>query len=79
MKNTLDTIRGFTSSIASLLLSIVGLLVIAQVVFGSAAGINVIGNLQSIVNGFVGPGASLAGVVTLVLLVALLQRNSSDK
>jgi hypothetical protein len=79
MKNTLDTIRGFTTSIASLLLSIVGLLVIAQVVFGSAAGINVIGNLQSIVNGFVGPGASLAGVVTLVLLVALLQRNSSDK
>lgn len=79
MKNTLDTIRGFTSSIASLLLSIVGLLVIAQVVFGSAAGINVIGNLQSIVNGFVGPGASLAGVVTLVLLVALLQRNNSDK
>lgn len=79
MKNTLDTIRGFTSSIASLLLSIVGLLVIAQVVFGSAAGINVIGNLQSIVNGFVGPGASLAGVVTLVLLVALMQRNNSDK
>jgi len=79
MKNTLDTIRGFTSSIASLLLSIVGLLVIAQVVFGTPSSINVIDNLQTIVNGFVGTGASLAGVITLVLLFALLQKNSADK
>jgi hypothetical protein len=78
MKDTLENIRNLTGGIASLLLSIVGLLVITQVVFGEAAGMNVIGNLQGIVDGFVGEGASLAGVITLVLLFALLQKQSSS-
>jgi len=78
MKSTLENIRNLTGGIASLLLSIVGLLVITQVVFGEAAGLNVIGNLQGIVDGFVGTGASLAGVITLVLLFALLQKQGSD-
>ena len=76
MKDTLENIRNLTRGIASLLLSIVGLLIITQVVFGDAAGLNVIGNLQGIVDGFVGEGASLAGVITLVLLFALLQKQS---
>lgn len=79
MKDTLENIRNLTGGIASLLLSIVGLLVITQVVFGDAAGLNVIGNLQGIVDGFVGEGASLAGVITLVLLFALLQKQSGGK
>lgn len=79
MKDTLENIRNLTGGIASLLLSIVGLLIITQVVFGDAAGLNVIGNLQSIVDGFVGEGASLAGVITLVLLFALLQKQTSGK
>lgn len=79
MKDTLENIRSLTGGIASLLLSIVGLLVITQVVFGDAAGLNVIGNLQGIVDGFVGEGASLAGVITLVLLFALLQKQSGAK
>lgn len=79
MKDTLENIRNLTGGIASLLLSIVGLLVITQVVFGEAAGLNVIGNLQGIVDGFVGEGASLAGVITLVLLFALLQKQSGGK
>ena len=78
MKSTLENIRNLTGGIASLLLSIVGLLVITQVVFGEAAGFNVIGNLQGIVDGFVGTGASLARVITLVLLFALLQKQGSD-
>ena len=77
MKDTLENIRNLTGGIASLLLSIVGLLVITQVVFGDAAGMDVIGNLQGIVDGFVGQGASLAGVITLVLLFALLQKQGS--
>jgi hypothetical protein len=79
MKDTIENIRGLTSGIASLLLSIVGLLVITQVVFGAAAGFDVIGNLQTIVDGFVGQGASLAGVITLVVLFALFQNQSSGK
>jgi hypothetical protein len=79
MKDTLENIRNLTGGIASLLLSIVGLLIITQVVFGDAAGLNVIGNLQGIVDGFVGEGASLAGVITLVLLFALLQKQTGSK
>jgi len=48
--------------------------VLAQVVFGEEAGMNVISNLQAIVNGFVGPTASLAGLITLLLIVGLLDK-----
>lgn len=73
MKDTLETIKGLVGGVTTVLLSVLGLLVIAQVVFGEAASINVIGNLQSVVNGFVGEGASLAGVITLLIVVALLR------
>ena len=76
MKDTLDKVKGYAGAITSVLLSIIGLLVIAQVVFGESA-LNVIGNLQSIVNGFVGEGASLAGVITLLIIVGLLSKNDS--
>mgnify|MGYP006906281622 CR=1 FL=1 len=74
MKETLETIKGLIGGVTSILLYSIGLLVIAQVVFGPAAGLNVIGNLQEIVNGFVGPGAGLASIITLLLVVALFQR-----
>lgn len=74
MKETLESIKGLIGGVTSILLYSIGLLVIAQVVFGPAAGLNVIGNLQEIVNGFVGPGAGLASIITLLLVVALFQR-----
>ena len=73
MKNTLETFKGLIGGVTGVLVSVIGLLVVSQVVFGEAASINVIGNLQSIVDGFVGQGASLAGVITLLLVVALFQ------
>ena len=73
MKNTLDTVKGLIGGVTAVLVSALGLLVVAQAVFGEAASINVISNLQGIINGFVGEGASLAGVITLLLVVALLQ------
>lgn len=76
MKNTLDTIKSYAGGITSVLVSVIGLLVVAQVVFGKTAPINVIDNLQGIVGGFVGEGASLAGVITLILIVALMQGGS---
>jgi len=75
MKNTLETFKGLIGGVTGVLVSVIGLLVVSQVVFGEATSINVIGNLQSIVDGFVGQGASLAGVITLLLVVALLQAN----
>ena len=79
MKDTLETIKGLVGGITTVLLSVIGLLVVAQVVFGKAASINVIGNLQAVVDGFVGTGASLAGVITLLLVVGLLQHGGKGK
>ena len=76
MKNTIDLIKSFAGGITSVLLSIIGLLVVAQVVFGAGAPIDIISNLQQVVTGFVGEGASLAGIITLLLLVALFQRGN---
>ena len=74
MDKVVNTLKVAIGGLFALLTSIVGLLVLAQVVFGEEAGMNVIGNLQGIVNGFVGEGASLAGLITLILLVGLLQQ-----
>lgn len=76
MNNIVTTIKGAIGGLFAILTSVVGLLVLSQVVFGEAAGMNVIGNLQAIVNGFVGEGASLAGLITLLLIVGLLQKQS---
>ena len=74
MKDALESLKGLIWGVTSVLVSALGLLVVAQAVFGEAASVNVIGNLQGIINGFVGEGASLAGVITLLLVVALLQK-----
>ncbi len=74
MDNVVNTIKSAIGGLFAVLTSVVGLLVLAQVVFGEEAGMNVIGNLQGIVNGFVGEGASLAGLITLLLLIGLLQK-----
>ena len=76
MNNIVTTIKGAIGGLFTILTAVVGLLVLSQVVFGEAAGMNVIGNLQAIVNGFVGEGASLAGLITLLLIVGLLQKQS---
>ena len=78
MNDVVNKIKCAVCGISAVLLSVIGLLVLSQVVFGAEAGIDVIGNLQGIVNGFVGPGASLAGIVTLVLLVSILSKQTGD-
>jgi len=79
MNQVVETVRSAIGGLFTVLISIVGLLVLAQVVFGEAAGMNVISNLQSIVNGFVGEGASLAGLITLLLVIGLLQKQEQAK
>ena len=53
-------------------LGVVGLGVAGQIVLGDKVGLDVIGNLQGIVDGFVGEGASLAGLITLLVVLALV-------
>lgn len=78
MNNVVENVKNAVNGVFSVLLSVTGLLVLAQVVFGEAAGTNVIANLQTIVNGFVGAGASFAGLITLLLVVALLQKQTKS-
>ena len=77
MENVVKTVKGAIGGLFAVLTSVIGLLVLAQVVFGEEAGMNVVGNLQAIVNGFVGPTASLAGLITLLLIVGVLDKNTS--
>ena len=74
MDKIVNTIKSSIGGLFTILTSVIGLLVLAQIVFGEEAGMNVITNLQAIVNGFVGPTASLAGLITLLLIVGLLQK-----
>ena len=77
MDNVVKTVKTSIGGLFAVLTSVIGLLVLAQVVFGEAAGMNVISNLQANVNGFVGDGASLAGLITLLLIVGLLQKQTT--
>ena len=77
MDNVVKTVKTSIGGLFAVLTSVIGLLVLAQVVFGEAAGMNVISNLQTIVNGFVGDGARLAGLITLLLIVGLLQKQTT--
>jgi len=74
MENVVKTVKGAIGGLFTVLTSVIGLLVLAQVVFGEEAGMNVISNIQGIVDGFVGDGASLAGLITLLLVVGLLDK-----
>ncbi len=78
MKDTLEKITCAIKGIAVALLGVLGLLVIVQAVFGASAPVDVIGNLQGLLSGFVGSGADFTSFVTLVLVVALIGKLSCD-
>lgn len=74
MKDTLQKVTCAIKGIATLLLSALGLLVVVQAVFGADAPVDVIGNLQTLLTGFVGTGANFTSFLTLVLVVALISK-----
>jgi hypothetical protein len=76
MKAIFEKVNGFVKGLTGILLGVVGLGVAGQVVLGDKVGLNVIGNLQGIVDGFVGEGASLAGLITLLVILALVADKS---
>ena len=70
IKSIFGMIGDVVSGLAGVLGGLVAVGVLSQVVFGSDwLGIDVIGNITSIVNGFLSAG--LTGLVTLVVLVGL--------
>jgi|TARA_Y100001968_G_scaffold312190_1_gene335072 hypothetical protein len=71
-KQLKDIIGGLTG----ILVATIGLFVIVRVVFGTEAVANfdVIANISELVNVFVGDGASLAGLVTLIIILSVIGR-----
>ena len=72
MKEIITTVKGWVDYLAHLMLSFVAIGAVSEVIFGSGIfGVNVIGNLTSIINTFGQSG--FAGLVALLVLVGLFK------
>jgi hypothetical protein len=73
MKEIITLVKGYINDLADLMLSFVAIGAISEVIFGSGIfGVNVIGNLTSIINTFGESG--FAGLVALLVLVGLFRK-----
>ena len=73
MKEVITMVKGYVDDIAHLLLSLVSIGAVSEVIFGSGIfGVNVIGNLTSIINQFGQSG--FAGLIALFVLVGLFRK-----
>jgi hypothetical protein len=73
MKEAITMVKGYIDDLAHLMLSFVAIGAIAEVIFGTGIfGVNVIGNLTSIINSFGESG--FAGLVALLVLVGLFRK-----
>ena len=73
MKEVITLVKGWVDDIAHLLMSFVAIGAISEVIFVSGIfGVNVIGNLTSIINKFGDSG--FAGLVALLVLVGLFRK-----
>ena len=73
MKEGISLVKGWIAAIAHLLISFVAIGAVGEVLFGSGIfGVNVIGNLTSIINKFGESG--FAGLVALLVLVGLFRK-----
>ena len=73
MKEAITTVKGYVDDLTHLLTSFLAIGAIGEVLFGSGMfGINVIGNLTSIIGEFGQSG--FAGLVALLVLVGLFRK-----
>lgn len=75
MDNVFKYFNGFFKGLTGLIMTVLGLGVAVEILFGEGAlgGLNVIGNVQSLIDGFAGGG--FAGLVALCVLFSLLSSN----
>ena len=72
MKEIITMVKGYIDDLAHLMMSFIAIGAISEVIFGTGVfGVNVIGNLTSIVNQFGQSG--FAGLVALLGLVGLFK------
>ncbi len=73
MKEIITLVKGYIDDLAHLMLSFVTIGAVSEIIFGSGIfGVNVIGNLTSIINTFGESG--FAGLVALLVLVGLFRK-----
>ena len=73
MKEAITMVKGYIDDLAHLMLSFVAIGAVAEVIFGTGIfGVNVIGNLTSIINTFGESG--FAGLIALLVLVGLFRK-----
>ena len=73
MKQIITMIKGYIDDLAHLMMSFVAIGAVSEVIFGTGVfGVNVIGNLTSIINQFGESG--FAGLVALLVLVGLFRK-----
>ena len=73
MREIITLVKGYVDDLAQMMLSLVAIGAISEVIFGSGIfGVNVIGNLTSIINTFGESG--FAGLVALLVLVGLFRK-----
>jgi|TARA_Y100001951_G_C11088537_1_gene155368 hypothetical protein len=73
MKEVITTVKGYIDDLVHLMMSFVAIGAVGEVLFGSGIfGMNVIGNLTSIIDKFGESG--FAGLVALLVLVGLFRK-----
>ena len=73
MKEIITMVKEYIDDLAHLMISFVAIGALSEVIFGSGVfGVNVIGNLTSIINTF--GEAGFAGLVALLVLVGLFRK-----
>ena len=73
MKEIITMVKGYVDDLAHLMMSFVAIGAVSEVIFGTDVfGVNVIGNLTSIINTFGESG--FAGLVALLVLVGLFRK-----
>ena len=73
MKEVITMVKGYIDALAHLMMSFVAIGAVSEVIFGTGIfGVNVIGNLTSIINTFGQSG--FAGLIALLVLVGLFRK-----
>ena len=73
MKEIITMVKEYIDDLAHLMISFVAIGALSEVIFGSGVfGVNVVGNLTSIINTFGESG--FAGLVALLVLVGLFRK-----
>ena len=72
MKEVITMVKGYVDDLVHLMMSFVAIGAVSEVIFGTGIfGVNVIGNLTSIINTFGQSG--FAGLIALLVLVGLFK------